>query len=183
VEQPTEASASKKIIVACLVGAALVLLAHPLFVLLCLAFIGILGLAFFQALVQGKQPAWDNVRSNLLALGQAVLELIRWIHQQVDKHLYPAFVSACEAMGRGCHHGLERVRSYARFLGAVLFEMICGTLVGAILGLIGDGRIASWELTVPVAAGAGAILGILVGVSRRRSSSKYFLNRSGEGLH
>lgn len=54
-----------------------------------------------------------------------------------------------------------------RFAGGVLFEVACGALVGASLGLLAGWNSASPEQYLGISAAVGAFLGILVGKTGR----------------
>jgi len=124
---------------------------------------------FYQDVAAGPLDACKQGCKNAINLGQATGRRAHGLGYFVGRLLSLPF-RITMALGRGLFRvarGLaDRTRFTFRFVGAIFTETLCGAFVGALLGALGVTHGQDTEIAILLGAIGGALLGILLGVTR-----------------
>jgi hypothetical protein len=146
----------RKLIFLALVGLLAVVLIGPVLavvgVLASFALIGLMVWLPIRYFVGGQPVEWDRVREK-------------------GRHYCGVVMRGCQRFGGGVwnygHGPMERLRATGRFLAAVCRETLCGTILGAMLGLIHGSQDGFHLQPLILGICLGAVIGAFVGLMSR----------------
>jgi hypothetical protein len=154
-----------------LFGFLAIILAGPLLgilaVMLTFALIGFLIWLPLCALFAGNRTGWRHCLAHA-----------RWFWHQAH-FLCQAPFRTLVSLERAFR---QRVRGTANLIGALLAESCCGAVVGGFLVYLSRGERQLPPIAVVTGALVGAVVGMLVVVSRRRSAPERFFGQAPDGL-
>jgi len=154
-----------------LFGFLAIVLAGPLLgilaVMLTFALIGFLIWLPLYTLFAGNRAGWRH------CLGH-----VRWSWQQAFHLCHRTFRTIATLE----HRFRDRIRGTASLLAALVVESGCGALVGGFLVYLLEGEHRFPPVAVVTGALVGALVGMLVVVSRRRSAPEQVFGRAPDGL-
>lgn len=177
--QPEAKGMRKGVVIAVMIVLGIIV-AKPLLLALLFAGIGYFVYSCVHYAMKGKPLPAGQLRQ-ILDQGKVTAGTVgRWVYAETDRLLQVLSQRWWPGVVAAGHSWIGRLRQRLRFLGVVTVEMGCGALVGAILGMLGGTRAGYEDFAVPVGAGAGALLGFFVGLSRRQRAPELVEIGTGE---
>jgi hypothetical protein len=146
---------AKKTVLFALLGFVVIMLAGPIAATLAFALIGFAVWSVVQLFLQGRLAAVASLKQGFRVVGRAGRGVFRGGRAVIRN----AGGLAVGTVRKTAHVGRSAV--------ALAFEVLCGVIVGALIGAIFDGKSGFTEFAVLTGALGGAALGAVVASSRK----------------